>query len=221
MVSVTFSDNNKCNIISTSDTEVKCITDEFDPLTIDTVNPYGVTIMVNSVEDVSNSVTLSSSVQNVVSIEPASVSPVLKQDLIITFEPSFPNIDKDDYKVIIRGSDKYERELYIVDMDNVTKQMKVKFNGAPSDSYVVSVKGPTGYVGGPRLILETIIAIDTIAPMKGSVLGGTLVTITGNHYGNTATDNPVKIGDNYCLVEETSEFEIKCRIAIRKTTVVS
>ena len=57
--------------------------------------------------------------------------------------------------------------------------------------------------------------------MKGSVLGGTLVTITGNHYGNTATDNPVKIGDNYCLVEETSEFEIKCRIAIRKTTVVS
>jgi hypothetical protein len=57
--------------------------------------------------------------------------------------------------------------------------------------------------------------------MKGSVLGGTLLTITGNHYGNKATDNPVKVGDNYCIVEETSEFEIKCRIEIRKKTVVS
>ena len=57
--------------------------------------------------------------------------------------------------------------------------------------------------------------------MTGSVLGGTLLTIAGYHYGTTATDNPVKVGDNYCIVEETSEFEIKCRIAIRKPTVVS
>ena len=69
--------------------------------------------------------------------------------------------------------------------------------------------------------METIIAIDTVVPARGSVLGGTLVTITGNHYGTTATDNPVKVGDNYCLVEETSELEIKCRIAIRKATVPS
>ena len=57
--------------------------------------------------------------------------------------------------------------------------------------------------------------------MQGSVLGGTLLTITGNHYGSVPSDNPVKVGDNYCLVEETSEFEIKCRIAISKPTVVS
>lgn len=49
-------------------------------------------------------------------------------------------------------------------------------------------------------------------PKQGSTLGGTLVTITGRHFGDTATDNPVKIGDNYCYVQETSEFEIKCRI---------
>lgn len=99
--------------------------------------------------------------------------------------------------------------------------MTVKFNGAPSDTYVVYVKGPDGYVGGPSLNLQTIIAIDTVVPARGSVLGGTLLTITGNHYGTTATDNPVKVGDNYCLIEETSEFEIKCRIAIRQATVPS
>ena len=100
--------------------------------------------------------------------------------------------------------------------------MKVKFNGAPSsDQYVVSVRGPTGNIGGATLNLTTVIAVDSIAPMRGSVLGGTLLTITGNHFGTKATDNPVKVGDNYCLVEETSEFEIKCRIAIRKDTVES
>ena len=53
------------------------------------------------------------------------------------------------------------------------------------------------------------------------MLGGTLITITGNHYGLKATDNPVKVGDNYCLVESTSDAEIKCRISEGGSTVVS
>ena len=57
--------------------------------------------------------------------------------------------------------------------------------------------------------------------MQGSVLGGTLLTITGGHYGTQATDNPVKVGDNYCIVEETSANEIKCRIRIDEPTVAS
>lgn len=53
------------------------------------------------------------------------------------------------------------------------------------------------------------------------MLGGTLITITGNHYGLTATDNPVKVGDNYCIVESTSDTEIICRILEGGATVVS
>ena len=52
----------------------------------------------------------------------------------------------------------------------------------------------------------------------GSTLGGTKVTITGEHFGSVATDNPVKIGDQYCLVLETSENEIICRIEAPQTT---
>jgi len=63
--------------------------------------------------------------------------------------------------------------------------------------------------------------VDTIQPLQGSVLGGTLLTITGSHYGTVPSDNPVKVGDNYCLVQETSEFEIKCRIDISSPTVAS
>ena len=48
-----------------------------------------------------------------------------------------------------------------------------------------------------------------------------MVTIDGINFSDDAYDNPVKVGDNYCLVESTSANEIKCRIAIRKPTVVS
>ena len=140
---------------------------------------------------------------------------------MISFDSSFPDISASlaDYMVKVHGPNDYERQLYIVSWDNTNKQMKVKFNGAPSsDQYVVKVSGPNGNIGGTTLNLTTVIAVDTITPRRGSVLGGTLLTITGNHFGTKATDNPVKVGDNYCLVEETSEFEIKCRIAIRKPT---
>lgn len=45
-------------------------------------------------------------------------------------------------------------------------------------------------------------------------MGGTLVTITGNHFSPLAiTDNPVKFGKNYCYVETTADTEITCRIS--------
>lgn len=39
-----------------------------------------------------------------------------------------------------------------------------------------------------------------------------MVTITGNHFSTSATDNPVKLGNNYCYVIETGDTEIKCRV---------
>ena len=82
--------------------------------------------------------------------------------------------------------------------------MILKFNGAPSGDYRLEIGGPAGLIGG-TLTLTTIIAVNSITPSQGSVLGGTLVTLTGGHFGNIPTDNPVKIGDNYCLVESTSD----------------
>lgn len=62
---------------------------------------------------------------------------MLKQDLTITMEPTFPDINIDDYTVKIYGPESYERQLNIVSWDNTNKEMKVKFNGAPSNMYIV------------------------------------------------------------------------------------
>ena len=56
--------------------------------------------------------------------------------------------------------------------------------------------------------------------MTGSIYGGTLLTITGNNFGNVYTDNPVQISNNGgigsidCFVKETSDNEIKCRLDV-------
>lgn len=59
-VDVTFSDNTKCTVISTSDSELKCVTDGFDASTVDTATPYSASVTVNSVTDSTNTVQLSS-----------------------------------------------------------------------------------------------------------------------------------------------------------------
>jgi len=61
--------------------------------------------------------------------------------------------------------------------------------------------------------------ISSMSPSSGSVYGGSLLTIKGNNFGTTATDNPVSIVYNGaldavpCYVQSTTETEIKCRVA--------
>lgn len=80
---VNFSDGTNCQVVESSDTQATCITDAFDPNTIDTATPYTVNIAVNSETDSTNTVMLANVRPGVVSITPDSVSPVLKQDLTI------------------------------------------------------------------------------------------------------------------------------------------
>ena len=108
---VKMSDDTKCRITSTSDSELRCITDGFDAATISAASPINVSVTVNSVTDSSNQVLLSSEALQVTGISPNSVSPVLKQDLTISFDSGFPDISSslDDYRVKVEGPDNYER----------------------------------------------------------------------------------------------------------------
>ena len=56
--------------------------------------------------------------------------------------------------------------------------------------------------------------------MSGSVLGGTLVTIDGVNFSDDLYDNPVKVGDNWCLVQTTSVTQITCRVMETYTDVI-
>ena len=108
----------------------------------------------------------------------------------------------------------YSKVLNVVEFKNPEKQLIVRFNGAPSGDYLLHVENKFGVISGSGLPLKTQIRLDSFYPAGGSTRGGTLLTLNGEHFGNVPTDNPVKIGNQICYVQETSEFEIKCRIAV-------
>ena len=96
----------------------------------------------------------------------------------------------------------YMKKLTIVSNDDTANTILVVFPGAASGIYTFKVSGAIGSLNctSDIVFIETLLEVTEFQPRSGSTLGGTLVTITGKHFGIVATDNPVKIGNNYCYV---------------------
>lgn len=108
--------------------------------------------------------------------------------------------------------DEYERELYVMSVDDAAKSLTIKFPGAPSGTYQLQLSSVQhGRIDSDLLILEVHGTVTDITPLTGSKYGGALVTITGENFSDVPTDNPVMIGDQYCYVQTTSTTEITCR----------
>ena len=99
-------------------------------------------------------------------------------------------------------------------VDDATKAIKVKFGGAVSGNYHISVWSKQyGKITMTNLALVVGSSVTNITPLIGSMYGGTLVTITGINFSTDPLDNPVKVGSNYCYVITSSPTQITCRIA--------
>ena len=88
----------------------------------------------------------------------------------------------------------------------------VKFPGAYSGSYALRITSTTyGRLSSDLLTLDVHSTVTSVQPTSGSIYGGTLMTILGENFSDVITDNPVKIGSEYCYVLTTSTTEITCR----------
>jgi len=101
----------------------------------------------------------------------------------------------------------------VIDVHNENKTITVRFGGAYSGIYDIEVYSDTyGQILTDGITFEAVGTVTDIYPTSGSIYGGTLITITGYHFSDEASDNPVSIGGMTCNVEESSEFEIQCRM---------
>lgn len=92
------------------------------------------------------------------------------------------------------------------------KYIKVKFGGSESGVYNLFVTSKAyGRFDSRGMTLTLIGKVTDFNPKRGSIHGGTLITIDGYHFSAEATDNPVRIGYTDCIVESTSETQITCR----------
>lgn len=158
--------------------------------------------------------TISTSNPSVSAVSPDSVSPVLRQELTLSLADYTDTMAVDDFSVTLvsNADNTVTRELNVLSVDDGAKTLNVLFPGAGSGTYSFRVNGANGALQSKDVQLTTKLSLTGISPSSGSNLGGTLLTLTGEHFGNVATDNPVTVNGHDCLVQTTSEFEVTCRI---------
>jgi len=106
----------------------------------------------------------------------------------------------------------FERELYVMSVDDSAKTVKVKFPGALSGEYFIQLQSSqSGYIDSDLLTLSVHGTVNSVSPLRGSKYGGALITITGENFSDDPYDNPVTIGSENCYVVTSSPTEITCR----------
>jgi hypothetical protein len=170
-------------------------------------------------------------IYTVTSLTPSSASPVLKTDIVLQLDTSFPyTLNRDDFTVNATDTNnpEYVRYLKVNAVDDSAKTLTCKFGGAESSDFVISVRHSAyGLIKSYDQILNVGAYVTSVSPLTGSIYGGTLLTITGSNFGDTYTDNPVQIsltggiGSVDCYVETTMATQITCRIDSDTTDVAA
>jgi len=158
-------------------------------------------------------------VASVSSISPDNYSPVLKTDLVITLSADYTGAyDTEDFTVQIVPSDSAHktRTLNVYKTDSGSREITVRYGGAESDVYSLTVHSSSyGSLVTTGITFQAIGEVNTISPTSGSINGGTVLTLTGYTFSDDGTDNQVDIGDHTCSIIESSAYEIKCRTPSR------
>jgi hypothetical protein len=207
LISVTFSDDSICEILTLSETQITCRVVRFSDMSS---TPRSVVITVQNIRYIQQrrelysvvpttnnqlSLTPLSNIPKVVSIDKTNVSPVLKQTLTFVLNSDYNDaLRASDLKVkVINDAKNYSRDLFVMSVnDSAPKSFTVKFNGAPVGTYSFFVYANSdsqyGTLDTSAVTLTTSSTVTSISPTSGSIYGGTVLTITGSNFSSVISD---------------------------------
>ena len=102
--------------------------------------------------------------------------------------------------IVPHDEDSKTRELNVVEINATpgSPSLTVKYGGAYGGVYSLEVLSELrGALSTEGITFEAKIEVADFNPKQGSLYGGTLVTITGGHFSDTITDNPVQYEATY------------------------
>lgn len=132
-----------------------------------------------------------------------SVSPVLKTRIGFTIDSNFPYpIKREDFSInaTSKTNSSYVRMMNVIDANDNDKTLTTIFGGAWSGKFDIVIHHKQyGLLDTSYLELAVESRVTKITPDRGSIYGGTLLTIEGTNFGTKPTDNPVQISYNGAL----------------------
>lgn len=140
-----------------------------------------------------------------IQMSPISVSPVLKTEIMLYLESSFPyTLQEDDFSINAtlkelspqvspyykQGQHTEIRKLSVIAVNDAAKTITVIFGGAYSGTYSIAVRHKDfGLIDTDTITLTVGSEVTSISPNTGSVYGGTLLTILGTNWDPTDKEN--------------------------------
>jgi hypothetical protein len=138
-ITAVWSDGTVCSVKGAAMSSIICINARF---TTNATSEQTLTLIVNGVNDTTLSVNLLSQTQGCMSLTPSSASPVLKSEIVVALNSDYSTamVATDFTAVLFSYNDTtYERELYVMSVDDSAKTLTVKFPGAESGLYYLQV----------------------------------------------------------------------------------
>ena len=151
------------------------------------------------------------------SLTPDNSSPVLKKDLVIN-GTGF-SADPSRFTVWLKPEAVDGKEYECNTVSSTTTTITCRLSGGKKGAYRVKVhmKG-VGY-SLPKTTDSDLFhyrtTVTSISPTKGSLVGGTVLTIQGTNFSTVKNENQVVLGDSgldYCIILTATPTEITCRI---------
>lgn len=220
-MAVEFADQTKCwiDLAQSSDTEVVCEVDGFDLATLGSFNYIiDIVLSMGSVQGTSpGPFDVATSKIDSLSVSPATVSPVVRQELTINvgaLTNTGALASEFTATLVSQADPTVQRQLYVKSFTETNWQFVVVFPGAMSGLYWIRISHANmGRIDMYPLQLTVESKVLALSHQSGSLLGGTVLTIDGTNFSSDPLDNPVKVGDHQCNVESSTPTQIKCRIA--------
>ncbi|XP_061682368.1 PKHD1 like 1, tandem duplicate 1 [Syngnathoides biaculeatus] len=101
---------------------------------------------------------------------------------------------------------------------NVTCVLPVLPPGLHDVKVRVGSKGYPQASNGVNATIEYVLEVHSISPTRGSLMGGTQLTISGNGFSQNISDNKVYFGDSECEVRVASDTELRCVVQSQEET---
>ena len=125
--------------------------------------------------------------------------------LLILAGTSLNPLSGSDVRVTIR-----DNICEIINSSNTEIYCKTPANPPGRHRLSVSISG-RGFAELSDPVLEYILTVDSVYPGKGSVLGGTVLTLTGSGFGQNTSVIHVRVGNKKCDVFSATNEEVKCK----------
>ncbi|XP_054461971.1 PKHD1 like 1, tandem duplicate 1 [Anoplopoma fimbria] len=191
----------ECAVVHASDTELKCRTPA------GSAGSQSITVMVGNMSQIASS---SFTYDNNLTAQISGLSPrsttVIGREVLTIQGSNLGGPDNDS--VVFVGGEVCATVQWAA--TSITCHLPVLPPGTHKVDVQLGNNGNPKTSNGVNATIEYILEIYSISPQQGSLMGGTMLTVSGSGFSNNASDNQVSVGGLECEVKAASENELHC-----------